>query len=233
MIMLMKKFLWLAVLLLTSTIAHAELSLDQEQAFGKELKRLFASEALVPLYTRIGDHEIWMYESVDHLRSAGPTMDFSSQSVTPKICGFYVPYSRYKPFFAFVHDNMQLQSAESKQRIVAHEMMHALDYEVLKVSMSQEFKAEFDKDMNNIKKIQGKATGEQHKTNAKVLQVFAYYLAKPEEAWAEAAARAIFPPSNTKDRDNFEKILKNVVAYARAKLIAEKLVITRPASARK
>ena len=114
---------------------------------------MFASEALVPLYTRIGDHEIWMYESVDHLRSAGPTMDFSSQSVTPKICGFYVPYSRYKPFFAFVHDNMQLQSAESKQRIVAHEMMHALDYEVLKVSMSQEFKAEFDKDMNNIKKI--------------------------------------------------------------------------------
>ena len=60
-----------------------------------------------------------------------------------------------------------------------------------------------------------------------------YYLAKPEEAWAEAAARAIFPPSNTKDRENFEKILKNVVAYARAKLIAEKLVITRPASARK
>jgi hypothetical protein len=42
--MLMKRFLVLAALLLTSTIAHApahaEFTLEQEQAFGTELNRL-------------------------------------------------------------------------------------------------------------------------------------------------------------------------------------------------
>jgi hypothetical protein len=213
---LMKIFLLFAALLLTSTISRAEFSLEQQEAFGKQLKGYFAAKALVPLYNRIGYHDIWMYETIDHLHDAG----IATQIDTPKIAGVYV--SRGKPpFFAFVYDHMQKQSEESRQRVVAHEMMHALDREVLKVATSSEFKAQLDKDMDNVKKIQSKATGEQHKLNAKILQYFAYYLAAPEEVWAEVAARVIFPPSHTKNRDNFEKILKNVFVYVRAKLASE------------
>ena len=68
----------------------------------------------------------------------------------------------------------------------------------------------------------------------KTLEYFGYYLAKPEEAWAEAAARAIYPPSHTKNCENFDKILKNVFVFVRAKLIAEKIIIvSQPVSARK
>jgi hypothetical protein len=219
----------LAALLLTSTIAHApahaEFTLEQEQAFGTELKELFASEALAPLYTRIGDHDIWMYETVDHLRNASSTMGFPSNNITPKTWGFYVKLNNSfkKPFFAFVYGNMKSGSKESKRRVVAHEMMHALDYEFLKVSASPEFKAELDKDMNYVKNVQSKATGEKRKSNAKILENNDYYMT-PIEAFAEAGARAIFPPSNTHNRENFAKIFKNVLAYTRAKLIAEKII---------
>jgi hypothetical protein len=46
----------------------------------------------------------------------------------------------------------------------------------------------------------------------------------PAEAWAEAGARLMFPPSNDVSRKNFERIFSNVMMFVKGKLVAEKII---------
>jgi hypothetical protein len=88
-------------------------------------------------------------------------------------------------------------STEIRQRTVAHELMHALDFEVLRVSSSADFRATYDKEIAALKKFTDEEVGDKdRKKTADITKAFEHYLSAPKEAWAEVGARIIFPHSN-------------------------------------
>jgi hypothetical protein len=58
-------------------------------------------------------------------------------------------------------------------------------------------------------------------SNAKLLEAYSHYLIMPSEAFAEASARVLLPPSYEIDRHSFETIFENTFALVKARLIKE------------
>jgi hypothetical protein len=241
----MNKFLLVAALLVAvashAFAGHAEEKAASEatrQAFLAELQTYFDNPALVALKKRIGPHKIYVYENAAALIEAGPSIgvpDSMTIDFLNKMRGIYSRPRNKKipPFLIFVQDKMiAAGSADIRQRTVAHELMHALDFEVLRVSMSTEFKAAYDKDMAWLKKFTDEETGEkERKRTADIAKIFEHYLSAPKEAWAEVGARIIFPHANKKNTASFEDIFRNTYVFVRAKLQAEG-ISTAPVAAK-
>jgi hypothetical protein len=115
-------------------------------------------------------------------------------------------------------------STEIRQRTVAHELMHALDFEVLRVSSSADFRATYDKEIAALKKFTDEEVGDKdRKKTADITKAFEHYLSAPKEAWAEVGARIIFPHSNKKNAESFENIFSNTYVLVRDKLRVERI----------
>jgi hypothetical protein len=129
----------------------------------------------------------------------------------------------------FVEKSMSALSAEHQYRVVLHEMMHLYDFEVNpEKSKAKAFVAAFQKDKAKVTAyLKGNDVSEDDR---RIVLAYAHYLEAPKEAFAEAGARLISPPTNQNARENFFAIFANVTAYVEAQLRKDGIVTNAPAS---
>jgi hypothetical protein len=114
----------------------------------------------------------------------------------------------------FIAKNVMRLDAEEQFRVVLHEMVHLYDFE-RKVDKSQApaFVAEFKKDIAYIKDVLRSSSERKEYDDIKIALAYSHYMDAPKEAFAEAGARLISPPSNQHDRRNFFVMFPNTTRY--------------------
>jgi hypothetical protein len=110
------------------------------------------------------------------------------------------------PSLTFVEASMSQASDERQHRVVLHEMMHIYDFSGRTKSKDPIFLSSFKADMADTKKFLETAS----ESDRERLGRYEHYMEAPTEAFAEAGARLLLPPSNEANRACFEFVFPRV-----------------------
>jgi hypothetical protein len=128
--------------------------------------------------------------------------------------------ARYEPgtkktYLALVERKDLGLEDERARRVVIHEMAHLYDHTAGELSSKIEFKKAYDQDKKEAV-VFWKQSDQKTRDD---IDLYSHYLGKPTEAFAEAVARVIYPPTNEIDRNNFaQHLFPRVTAIIKARL---------------
>ena len=121
------------------------------------------------------------------------------------------------------------QTPDRLRRVVAHEMAHLYDFSnggtragpKGSISESPVLKKAFDADKQAALALWKRSS----KQDREEVDYYSHYLRSAKEAFAEAVARVLFPPSNEIDRDNFTNTLfPRLMVVVKARLAADGII---------
>jgi hypothetical protein len=134
-------------------------------------------------------------------------------------------YETNKTFIGIVKQKGEVTDGENK-RTNFHEMAHLYDFYGKKTNLSDQpwFKRAFDAD-----KKEALTLWKSRKEYRAEIDSYEHFLRVPKEAFAEAVARVLLPPSTKADRDNVEKALfPNVMTVIKVKLGEDGIIAKQP-----
>ena len=139
-------------------------------------------------------------------------------------------YDTRKGFLAMIQPPEAANvTSERSRRVVVHEMAHLYDFSNGgmragpngAISQNPAFKKVFDADKQAALALWKRSS----KQDRDEVDYYSHYLETPKEAFAEAVARILFPPTNEIDRDNFANTLfPRVMVAVKARLAADGII---------
>jgi hypothetical protein len=118
------------------------------------------------------------------------------------------------------HDKIKNDSDEDQQHAIVHELMHQFDYSIGRFSIAnKKFLKAFEEDKaafaTNKKKFS--------KSIQKKLSYFDYFFSKPYEAFADVAARLMYPPTERYFQEIYYSLFAATTLVVADELIARKV----------
>ena len=179
-------------------------------AFQTKVKHWY-EEAPLALQRAIWKPRVAVYAVADmaELRALNPRAADMKGRDDVLLMGFARTRAGQVPSLTFVEASMSQAPDERQHRVVLHEMMHVYDVIGRTKSNDPIFLSNFKADMADIKKYLKTASASDRERASK----YEHYMEEPAEAFAEAAARLLLPPSKEADRTNFEFVFPRVTKY--------------------